>query len=130
MIKSVVNVFPIVVVSILALQACSEQGGADQSREPTIVQGFMADPDAVGRGEALFVGTCSGYCHTTAPDDTDALFLFDCEWKHGGSDDEIFATVTNGVPSTRMVGFGDNFPEGADDLWKIIAYLRTNQQDC
>jgi hypothetical protein len=29
-----------------------------------------------------------------------------------------------------MVGFGSNFPEGEDDLWKIIAYLRVNQQPC
>ena len=29
-----------------------------------------------------------------------------------------------------MVGFGNNFPGGQDDLWKIIAYLRTEQQDC
>jgi len=119
------------IVFILALQACSEQGGSNQSPQQTIVQGFMAEPEAVARGEALFVGTCAGYCHSfAAEEDTDALFLFDCEWKHGGSDDEIFATVTNGVPSTRMVGFGDNFPQGADDLWKIIAYLRSNQQAC
>jgi hypothetical protein len=29
-----------------------------------------------------------------------------------------------------MVGFGSNFPEGEDDLWKLIAYLRVNQQAC
>ena len=48
----------------------------------------------------------------------------------GNSDQEIFATVTTGVPATRMVGFGSNFPEGEDDLWKLIAYLRVNQQAC
>jgi hypothetical protein len=58
------------------------------------------------------------------------VFLFDCEWKHGSSDQEIFDTVTIGVASTRMLGFGSNFPEGEDDLWKIIAYLRVNQQPC
>ena len=128
--KSVVNRIFIVIISLLALQACSEQGGTEQSQEQTIVRGFMADPEAVARGEALFVGTCAGYCHSMTPEETDALFLFDCEWKHGGSDEDIFATVTDGVPNTRMVGFGDNFPEGADDLWKIIAFLRTNQQTC
>ena len=113
--------------SLLMLVACGE-GAAPV--EPTVVEAFMADPEAVDRGEALVVGTCSGYCHSMTAADTDALFLFDCEWKHGGSDQDIFNTVTTGVPNTRMVGFGSNFPQGDDDLWKIIAYLRTNQQSC
>lgn len=104
------------------LVAC---GGEQQN---SIVQGFMEDPDAVNRGRLLFVGTCSGYCHRTTNQPSDAPFLFDSVWIHGGSDQEIFDTVTNGVPDTRMIGFGTNFPEGEDDLWKIIAYLRVNQQ--
>ena len=111
------------------LFACSD-GGEEISVEPTKVQGFMADAEALERGEALFVGTCSGYCHAQTREDTDALFLFDCEYKHGGTDEEIFNTVTVGVPNTRMVGFGDNFPQGEDDLWKIIAFIRTNQEPC
>lgn len=90
----------------------------------------MRNPAAVARGEAIFAGSCSAYCHTTEQEETDALYLFDCEWKHGNSDQEIFATVTTGVPATRMVGFGSNFPEGEEDLWKLIAYLRVNQQAC
>jgi len=105
-----------------ALVACG-----DATVQPTIVETFMADPAAVARGRSLFVGTCSGYCHKLGNEATDALFLFDSEWKHGGSDQEIFDTVTNGVPNTRMIGFGSNFPEGDDDLWKIIAFLRVNQ---
>ena len=96
--------------------------------EPSIVESFMADPVAVARGRALFIGSCSGYCHKLTPEPGDALFLFDAQWKHGGSDQEIFDTVTNGVPDTRMIGFGTAFAEGDDDLWKIIAYLRVNQQ--
>ncbi|MDD9890454.1 MAG: c-type cytochrome [Gammaproteobacteria bacterium] len=110
------------------LSACG--GESEPPAEPTVVEAFMADPAAVARGEALFVGTCAGYCHSRQPGDSDAVFLFDCEWIHGGSDQEIFDTVTVGVPNTRMVGFGSNFPEGDDDLWKIIAFIRTNQQAC
>ncbi len=115
-------------IAIGLLTAC---GGEPEppADEPT-VEAFMADPEAVARGEALFVGTCAGYCHSRQPGDSDAVFLFDCEWIHGGSDQEIFDTVTVGVPNTRMVGFGSNFPEGDDDLWKIIAFIRTNQQAC
>ena len=65
------------IVFMLMLPACSEQGSEDSIQELSIVQGFMADSEAVARGEALFVGTCAGYCHSQTPEDTDALFLFD-----------------------------------------------------
>ena len=91
---------------------------------------FLADPAAVQRGRSIFVGTCAGYCHRLTPEVIDAVYLFDCEWKHGGSDQQIFNTVTTGVPNTRMLGFGTNFPEGEDDLWKIIAYLKSNRARC
>ena len=113
---------------VTGLTACGE--GEAPPAELTAVEAFMQDEEAVKRGQALFIGTCAGYCHKTTPEETDALFLFDCQWKHGNSDQQIFDLVTNGVPNTRMVGFGSNFPEGEDDLWKIIAYLRINQQDC
>jgi mono/diheme cytochrome c family protein len=119
----------LIMAAATLLVACGESGDVEPA-ELTVVQGFMADPAAVARGEALFVGTCAGYCHTLTPEDTDALFLFDCQWKHGGTDQNIFDTVTVGIPNTRMVGFGSNFPEGDDDLWKIIAFLRVNQQPC
>lgn len=109
--------------ALLSLAACSET-----PVEPTLVETFMADADAVARGRALFVGTCSGYCHKTANVQSDAPYLFDDSWLHGGSDQEIFDTVSNGVPNTRMIAFGSSFPEGENDLWKIIAYLRVNNQ--
>ena len=113
---------------VVGLSGCGESEPVPQ--ELTVVQAFMQDHEAVNRGQALFIGTCAGYCHKTTPVPTDAVFLFDCEWKHGSSDQEIFDIVTTGVPGTRMVGYGSNFPEGEDDLWKIIAYLRVNQQPC
>ena len=96
----------------------------------SLADSYMADPEAVKRGRLLFVGTCAGYCHKLTPERVDALYLFDCEWKHGSSDQAIFDTVTTGVPNTRMVGFGTNFPEGENDLWKIIAFIRTNSPQC
>lgn len=117
-------------VSLLAMVACSEGEDNEAATELTVVEGFMADAAAVARGEALFEGSCAGFCHTREATDSDALLLFDCDWKHGGTDQEIFDIVTVGVPDTRMVGFGSNFPEGDDDLWKIIAFLRSNQHAC
>ena len=68
----------VVLLAGLLVSACSEGEGPAAPAEPTVVQGFMADPTALERGEALFVGTCAGYCHGTTRGDTDALFLFDC----------------------------------------------------
>jgi|TARA_B110000881_G_C18567119_1_gene513339 hypothetical protein len=96
----------------------------------SLADSYMTDPEALKRGRLLFVGTCAGYCHKLTPERVDALFLFDCQWKHGSSDQAIFNTVTAGVPNTRMVGFGTNFPEGENDLWKIIAFIRTNSPQC
>jgi mono/diheme cytochrome c family protein len=126
--KTVINLALLSLLSVLV--ACGEEVVVEEAVELTKVQGFMADPAAVQRGEALFVGTCAGYCHSVEGANSDALYLFDCEWKHGASDQSIFDIVTKGVPNTRMIGFGNNFPEGEDDLWKIIAFMRSKQETC
>ena len=81
----------------------------DTSETGSPADALLADADAVSRGRSLFVGTCAGYCHKLTPERVDAVYLFDCEWKHGGSDREIFNTVTNGCllytsPSPRDRG--------------------------
>jgi len=111
-------------VPVLLISCGPQEGGLSRADE------FLADPAAVERGRLIFVGTCAGYCHRLTPEVIDAVYLFDCEWKHGGSDQQIFNTVTTGVPNTRMTAFGTNFPEGEDDLWKVIAYLKSNRPQC
>jgi mono/diheme cytochrome c family protein len=91
---------------------------------------FAKDPAAVKRGKGIFVGTCAAYCHSLKKDNRDAPYLFDCEWLHGGSDAEIHSTIVNGVPGTRMVGFGNGFPQGDDDVWRVIAFLKTRREAC
>lgn len=105
-------------------------GKREMPVQMTAVETFMRDPEALGRGQALFEGTCAGYCHSVEKTDFDTHFLFDCDWKYGESDQEIFDIVTIGIPNTRMLGFGSNFPGEEDDLWKIIAFLRIKQQAC
>ena len=105
-------------------------GCGPQSEMQSRADEFLSDPVAVQRGRSIFVGTCAGYCHKLSPEPSDAVYLFDCEWKHGGTDQQIFNTVTNGVADTRMIAFGSNFPEGEDDLWKVIAFLKSNRSNC
>ncbi|MCG8414184.1 MAG: c-type cytochrome [Pseudomonadales bacterium] len=109
------------------LAACS----VEESDQPvTLLDTYLQDPVALERGRLLFEGSCASYCHGTAPQDGEDVDLFDCQWKYGGTNDDIFRIVTTGIPETRMVGFGNNFPEGQNDLWMLIAYLRNEQQVC
>jgi len=87
----------------------------------------QAQPD-VQRGEQLFTALCSAYCHGRDPGKREAPYLFDCEWLHGGSEEEIFATVSNGVPNTRMVPFGGKLPNGDADIRNLVAFLKANSQ--
>src|SRR5579871_80432 len=86
------------------------------------VPAMLKSPADVERGRALFVGTCGAYCHHMTPGPGDAPFLFDCDWIHGGSDAEIFHTISTGVPGTRMVAFGGALPD--QDIWRLVTYLR------
>ena len=68
---------------------------------------YLADAEALARGRSVFVGTCSGYCHADGVEGVgDAPDLFDCEWRYGRSNQEIFNTISEGVPNSRMIGFG------------------------
>jgi len=90
------------------------------------VPNLLKSPSDVARGKAIFVGTCGAYCHHMTNTAGDAPFLFDCYWIHGGSDQEIFQTITTGVPGTRMVSFKGAIPDA--DLWRIVAYLKSASQ--
>jgi mono/diheme cytochrome c family protein len=105
-------------------------GCGDLSRNESAADSYLNDQAAIQRGRLIFAGTCAGYCHKLTPERSDAPNLFDCEWIHGGGDQEIYTSISKGIAGTRMVAFGENFPEGADDLWKIIAYLKVNRQKC
>ena len=94
-----------------------------QSTPP--VAKYAADPAALKRGRQLFVGSCGAYCHSTHDEERDAPSLFDCTWRHGGSDAEIFASISTGYVEKRMPGWKGVLPQGDDDIWRVIAYLRS-----
>ena len=112
----------VAVVTAISLltAACGEDANKPASAE--------VDPAVIERGRRLFTGTCGAYCHKMTPGNTDALFLFDCDWKHGSTDEDIFKVINEGVAGTRMVAFGGAFPEGDNDTSAIIAYLRDASQ--
>ena len=109
-------------LALLALLfGCEAKSPADE---------YLADADALKRGKSVFIGTCGGYCHSVTTGARDAPYLFDCIWLHGDSDQNVFNTIANGVAGTRMISFAGKLPEGDDDIWKIVAYLKSKRQSC
>ena len=108
-------------VVLLTFQGCAEPDPASLYQE---------DPEALARGESVFTGTCSGYCHGNNVTVADVPNLFDCAWIHGDSNQEIYNTIANGVPGSRMVAFGGRLPEDDDDIWKIVAFLKSESSGC
>ncbi len=90
------------------------------------VPGLLKSPPDVARGKALFMGTCGAYCHKLTAANGDAPFLFDCDWLFGGTDAQIFNTISHGVKGSRMVAFGGAIPD--QDIWRIVAYLKSASQ--
>jgi cytochrome c2 len=86
---------------------------------------FTGNAQAIKEGKTNFEMICAGYCHVTENSTRPGQCpsLFDCEWKDGGSDEQIFHTIAEGVPKTQMIGFKGRLPD--EMLWKIIAYLRS-----
>lgn len=110
-------------IRLLGLVWLSASLGCPAPESPADV--YARDPAAIARGRRLFVGTCGAYCHGLQPGHRDAPFLFDCEWKYGERDEDIFRVIQEGVAETRMPSFGGKMPEGDEDIWKLVAYLRT-----
>ncbi len=93
------------------------------------VVAYLEDPAAITDGRRMFRAVCTGYCHSTTPGVTkDAPNLFDCDWDHGDTDADLYRVIAQGVPDTEMLPFDGKIPE--DTIWKVIAYVRSNSQDC
>jgi mono/diheme cytochrome c family protein len=106
-----------------------------QTRCPAPAASTLKNPVAANKasitaGGAAFMKYCA-FCHNAdgkgngplAPKDSNPPDLTDAKWVHGSTDSEIFATISNGVPDTKMVCFKGKMPD--QDLWHIVNYLRS-----
>jgi len=112
----------------LFLYACgAEEEPAADDLTPADV--YLNDPVALERGRAIYEGSCANFCHEVETDN-DAVDLFDCEWRHGHTAEDLFEIIARGIADTRMVGFGENFPQGEEDTWRLVAYMLANESGC
>jgi len=92
---------------------------AESARNP-----FSGDPQAITRGAVLFRQECM-FCHgVSARGGLRGPDLTTGTWSHGGSDGDLAATINRGIPGTAMPAH--NLTD--DEIWEIVAYLRTLQQ--
>ncbi len=96
--------------------------GTVAAREAAVTTNpFSGDPAAIRAGAASFRVNC-GVCHgLKAGGGARGPSLTSNRWSHGGSDADIFRTITHGVPGTQMPA---NDLEN-EEVWKIIAYVRS-----
>jgi len=85
---------------------------------------FTGDAKAITNGAVLFRQECM-FCHGVAarggmrgPDLTTG------SWSHGGADADLARTISGGVPGTAM----PPHKLTDDEIWQIVAYLRTLEQ--
>jgi mono/diheme cytochrome c family protein len=81
---------------------------------------FEGKPEAIKEGEKIFDAKCSE-CHMDGTGGAGPN-LTDDEWIYGGSDAEVFETISygrkGGMPSWKK-------ELGADNIWKVIAFIRS-----
>ncbi len=94
--------------------AAAPQTGAPQNP-------LAGNPDAIRNGQGLFRARCAN-CHgmdatgVRGPDLT-------AVWASGRTDAGLFQTIRSGIPGTEMPAAGVRVHD--DDVWRILAYLRT-----
>jgi cytochrome c oxidase cbb3-type subunit III len=94
--------------------------------EPALAQNATTNPlagdaSAINGGKNIYRGRC-GVCHGIDAKGYRGSDLTTGDWVHGGGDVQIFKTIQTGVAGTEMPGNG-NMSE--DEIWMVIAYLRT-----
>jgi cytochrome c oxidase cbb3-type subunit 3 len=112
-------------VAVVLVAIFAHSASAQEIRNP-----LSADPKAAKAGEFEFRINCA-FCHGLGargggrgPDLTRA------HKRHGDSDADLFQNISQGIPGTVMPANGTN-GQGVgmtdDEIWQIIAYLRSVQ---
>jgi cbb3-type cytochrome c oxidase subunit III len=119
-----------IVIAALAVLVCAAvlnglYGEAISADEKTAAKTGMTcpytgNPAAIAEGRKLFYKHCAE-CHGdgtggSGPD------LTDNEWVCGGSDEQIFLTISKGRPG-GMPSWNTDLKD--DEIWKIIAFIRS-----
>lgn len=109
-------------VAVVIAGAAAQAAGQQNPVKPT--------PESIAAGKALFQQNCA-MCHgnegkgdgaAAAALNPKPANLAAGQFKYGGSDAEIFKTISNGVPGTAMVSWS-SIPE--KDRWNLVNYIKS-----
>lgn len=103
-----------------------QSGGSSTLQNPV-----KATATSIAKGKNLFKKDCAT-CHGAKADGNSptgkalnppASDLTDATWKHGGTDGEIFATISKGVAGTGMTSWEKSIPETG--RWNLVNYIKS-----
>ncbi len=106
---------------LVCLSCALAQEGQDK-REPEKdlpEKNPLESPGDVAIGREYFLGHCA-QCHGPEGEGGRGVNLTTGQYRHGGSDRQLFMTIRRGVPGSEMYGSRLSQPE----LWRIVAYVR------
>lgn len=83
---------------------------------------FAGDAKAIAEGKAIFMKNCTD-CHADDATGIAGPNLTDSQWNYGGSDSEVFETVTKGRGNGSMPPWKGTL--GEEGAWKVITYIRS-----
>src|SRR5690606_41933206 len=104
---------------VQAMRATREVGEID---EASLV--YTPDAEIISRGQAIFTSNCAS-CHRNDGGGGNGPNLTDDYWIHGGSLQNIFATIKNGGPDKGMISWAPILkPEEIRDASFYIMSIR------
>ena len=93
--------------------------GAQDPATATVEKNPFDTPQDLEQGGRLFQTHCS-YCHGSHGEGGRGADLTAGQYRYGGSDAELFATVRRGIPGTEMgpVRASD------DEIWRMVGFVK------
>lgn len=87
---------------------------------------YTGDAAAIEQGRKLWRKTGCYSCHGGVAEGGVGPSLIDDEWVYKPTDETLYKTIAEGRKGTVMVGWSKEL--GPDEIWKVIAYIRSLYQ--
>jgi putative heme-binding domain-containing protein len=116
--KSPVLILLTVTAAVVSGLVYSSASVASGSKASGFQREKLKDPAFIAEGARLFAPTCgTGYCHGAGGSGGGAPKIRGRDFEA----DEIFKSISNGVPGTAMPGFKSIHSE--EQIWKLVAFV-------
>jgi cytochrome c len=121
--RSLVASSVLIGILALAIGGLSQSPGVARAQKPPsdMSNPFEGDPEAIENGKSRFSERCT-FCHGTRGKGAKGPCLICGHFKRGGSNANLFATISAGLAGTQMGSFASSL--SGEEIWQIIAFLR------